>query len=197
MAIKLDQAYWDERYQHGYTGWDIGHVADPLKAYFDQLTNKDLSILIPGGGNSYEAIYLMEQGFTNVTIVDISTVVTERLQLKNAHWLDKGLRIICSDFFELNEQFDRVIEQTFFCALSPELREAYAKKMSSILHQDGKLVGLWFDRDFEGGPPFGGNASEYQALFSRYFQHVQFTPCINSIQPRSGTEVFGIISKPF
>ncbi len=197
MAIKLDQAYWDERYQHGYTGWDIGHVADPLKAYFDQLTNKDLSILIPGGGNSYEAIYLMEQGFTNVTIVDISTVVTERLQLKHAHWLDKGLRIICSDFFELNEQFDRVIEQTFFCALSPELREAYAKKMSSILHQDGKLVGLWFDRDFEGGPPFGGHASEYQALFSRYFQQVQFTPCMNSIQPRSGTEVFGIISKPF
>lgn len=197
MVTKLDQAYWDERYQQGYTGWDIGHVADPLKAYFDQLTNKDLSILIPGGGNSYEAIYLMEQGFTNVTIVDISTVVTERLQLKHAHWLDKGLRIICSDFFELNERFDRVIEQTFFCALTPDLREAYARKMASILSQDGKLVGLWFDRDFEGGPPFGGKAGDYQALFSRYFQEVQFTSCMNSIQPRSGTEVFGIISKPF
>lgn len=197
MATKLDQAYWDERYQQGYTGWDIGYVADPLKAYFDQLTNKNLSILIPGGGNSYEAIYLMEQGFTNVTIVDISAIVTERLQSTHTHWLNKGLRIICSDFFELNEQFDRVIEQTFFCALSPEFREAYAQKMASILNKDGKLAGLWFDRDFDGGPPFGGHASAYQALFSRYFQEVAFTPCYNSIQPRSGTEVFGIISKPY
>lgn len=197
MATKLDQAYWDERYQQGYTGWDIGHVADPLKAYFDQLTNKDLSILIPGGGNSYEAIYLMEQGFTNVTIVDISAVVTERLQSKHAYWLDKGLRIICNDFFALNEQFDRVIEQTFFCALSPDLRDQYASKMATTLKPTGKLAGVWFDRDFEGGPPFGGHAEEYQILFSRYFMDVQFAPCVNSIQPRSGTEVFGIISKPF
>lgn len=33
----------------------------PLKVYFDQLTNKDLKILIPGGGNSHEAEYLLKK----------------------------------------------------------------------------------------------------------------------------------------
>lgn len=197
MATKLDQAYWDQRYISGYTGWDIGHVADPLKAYFDQLHNKDLSILIPGGGNSYEAIYLMEQGFNNVTIVDISAVVTERLRTQHAQWLKKGLRIICMDFFELHEQFDRIIEQTFFCALSPNLRDNYARKMATILKPNGKLAGVWFNRDFDGGPPFGGTLEQYEGLFKQYFEQVQFTSCYNSINPRSGTEVFGIISKPY
>jgi SAM-dependent methyltransferase len=196
MVTKLDQSYWNERYESGYTGWDIGHVADPLKAYFDQLTNKDLSILIPGGGNSYEAIYLMEQGFTNVTIVDISTVVTERLQKNHAQWLDKGLQIICLDFFDLDRQFDRIIEQTFFCALLPDLREAYAKKMASLLKPGGKIAGVWFNREFEGGPPFGGDVRDYTTLFSRYFESVDFTPCYNSIEPRKNAEVFGLISAP-
>lgn len=196
MVTKLDQSYWNERYESGYTGWDIGHVADPLKTYFDQLTNKDISILIPGGGNSYEAIYLMEQGFTNVTIVDISTVVTERLQKNHAQWLDKGLQIICMDFFDLDRQFDRIIEQTFFCALLPDLREAYAKKMAALLKPGGKIAGVWFNREFEGGPPFGGDVRDYTTLFSRYFERVDFTPCYNSIQPRKNAEVFGLISAP-
>jgi hypothetical protein len=44
------------------TGWDLGQVSPPLKAYIDQLTDKNLRILIPGCGNSYEAEYLLEKG---------------------------------------------------------------------------------------------------------------------------------------
>jgi len=52
---KLGQSFWNVQYIANTTGWDLGQVSLPLKAYIDQLTHKDLKILIPRCGNSYEA----------------------------------------------------------------------------------------------------------------------------------------------
>ena len=68
----LNENYWTERYQLGNTGWDTGSITTPLKTYFDQLSDKNIKILIPGSGNSYEASYLFKQGFSEVYIFDIS-----------------------------------------------------------------------------------------------------------------------------
>jgi 2-keto-3-deoxy-6-phosphogluconate aldolase len=73
MTEILDEQYWNNRYINNETGWDLRQVSPPLKAYFDQLENKNSSILIPGCGNAYEAIYLAEQGFTNITVIDIAS----------------------------------------------------------------------------------------------------------------------------
>jgi len=191
----FDQRYWDDRYESGQTGWDLGTVSTPLKAYFDQLSDRDVRILIPGAGNAYEAAYLLERGFTNVTVVDLSETVTRRLEERFANYLGKGLTICCEDFFAHQGQYDRIIEQTFFCALSPDLREGYARKMRELLVPGGKLVGVLFDRDFGGGPPFGGNRAEYEALFRPVFEEVRIEPCVNSIPPRAGSEVFIQLSR--
>ena len=58
--IKPDRSYWENRYVDATAVWDIGYVSPPLKEYFDQLTDKQLKILIPGGGNGYEAEYLFQ-----------------------------------------------------------------------------------------------------------------------------------------
>ena len=63
--MDLSENAWDNRYLNNDIAWDLGEVSPPLKAYFDQLTNKEIKILIPGGGNSYEAAYLFEKGFEN------------------------------------------------------------------------------------------------------------------------------------
>jgi hypothetical protein len=42
------------------TGWDLGLVSPQLKI-IDTLKDKDIAILIPGCGNTYEAAYLLEQ----------------------------------------------------------------------------------------------------------------------------------------
>ena len=57
--------FWQERYEKNSTGWDMGHVSPPLKAYINQLPEsaKDEAILVPGAGNAYEVGYLYEQGF--------------------------------------------------------------------------------------------------------------------------------------
>ena len=193
--LPLNAGYWDSLYQHQETAWDIGYVSPPIKEYVDQLTNKEVAILIPGCGNSYEAEYLLQQGFTNITLVDISPLLTERLAAKFSQHLGRQLNIITSDFFVLEGQYDLVIEQTFFCALPPSLRKNYVHKMHSLLKPGGKLVGVLFDRKFEDGPPFGGNANEYKDLFAQQFTLRTLAPCYNSIKPRMGAEVFLIAKK--
>ena len=72
MTNKFDKKYWEERYYNDHTGWNIGYPSTPLKNYIDQLKDKNIKILIPGGGNGYEAEYLWLQGFKNVFIADIA-----------------------------------------------------------------------------------------------------------------------------
>lgn len=188
--MKLDDQYWSERYKKNATGWDIGAISTPLKEYFDQLTNQELAILIPGCGNGYEAEYLLQKGFTDITLIDISAVLCNRLTEKLNSYLTKGLKIICADFFSHEGQYDLIIEQTFFCALDPTLRKAYVEKMYKLLKPGGKLVGVLFNKNFEGGPPFGGNETEYRQLFQQQFDITIMETCYNSITPRKGAELF-------
>lgn len=189
-------AYWNELYETHQTNWDIGYVSTPLKEYFDQLTNKELAILIPGCGNSYEAEYLIEQGFTHITVVDISSLLTRDLTKKFKAAIPHPLTVINSDFFALEGQYDLIIEQTFFCALPPSRRSDYVQQTYHLLKPGGKLAGVLFNRSFEGGPPFGGSTEEYKPLFEGRFTLKTLAPCYNSIKPRAGAEVFLLAQKP-
>ncbi len=191
----LNQAYWNQQYEQGNTGWNIGTVSTPLKSYFDQLTHKNLSILIPGGGNGHEAEYLLSLGFTNISILDIAPKAIAALEVRFEGQIGKTLHLILGDFFDHLGQYDLIIEQTFFCALDPSLRQAYVEKMAALLSNNGRLSGLLFDAQFPVGPPFGGNKQEYQDLFSTHFNFKKLAPCYNSIPQRMGNECFIIATK--
>lgn len=195
MDSVLPAGFWNRRYEEQQTGWDTGTITTPLKTYFEQLDRHDTAILIPGCGNSHEAAWLLAHGFNNVTLADISPVLTRSLREKFADRLGKGLTVITEDFFHLSGQYERIIEQTFFCALDPSQREAYVAKIYELLQPGGKLAGVLFDRTFEGGPPFGGSREEYLELFKEKFRNLQIEPCYNSIPPRAGNEVFIIAEK--
>jgi len=185
----LNKTFWDERYKDKNTGWDIGYVSTPLKTYFDQLENKDFKILIPGGGNSYEAEYLYNLGFKNVYVVDISSIPLQGLQERLPDFSAKHL--IHSNFFDLDLKFDLIIEQTFFCALDPNLRPQYVKKSHQLLNENGKIVGLLFDDSlYKDHPPFGGNKEEYKTYFNSMFNIEIMASCFNSIKSRTGRELF-------
>jgi methyl halide transferase len=185
----LDEQFWNERYVKDETGWDLGEVSPPIKNYIDQLTDKNISILIPGCGNTYEAEYLLAKGFTNVTVIDIAPLLVERLKEKFKG--NPNINIILGDFFQHEAQYDLILEQTFFCAINPALRKDYVSKMHSLLKPSGKLVGVLFDKEFDKeGPPFGGCKCEYEPLFEKHFSFKTFAPCYNSAQPREGSELF-------
>jgi len=193
--MKLNKAFWDNKYNNEKLGWDIGYISTPLKNYIDQLANKNQKILIPGAGNGYEVEYLFNRGFTNIYVVDISQQPLDNLKNRIPHFPKD--RLIHMDFFELQESnFDLILEQTFFCALDPSLREAYAIKMNNLLRKNGKLAGLFFDFPLtEKGPPFGGDINEYKTLFFEHFKINILERAYNSIKPRNGNELFFIFEK--
>ena len=191
--MDLSENAWDHRYLKNDIGWDLGEVSPPLKNYFDQLEDKELKILIPGGGNSYEAEYLFNNGFTNVFVVDLSKTALENIKNRVPDF--PVSQLILGNFFDLNDSFDLIVEQTFFCAINPELREQYALKIKELIGKKGKLVGLLFnDKMYTNRPPFGGNLKSYLKLFKKHFLNVYMEKCYNSINSRSGREVFIAIS---
>jgi len=189
----LDENYWNKRYLNQQTGWDIGFASTPLVAYAQQIQDKNIAILIPSCGNAYEAIFLAENGFKHITVLDIAPILVEVLQEKCKNY--PQIQVLHQDFFLHSGNYDLILEQTFFCAISPTQRGNYAKKMYELLKNEGKLVGVLFDRDFENSPPFGGNAEEYRHYFEPYFTFKVFEPCRNSIAPRAGSELFMILQK--
>ncbi len=191
--MNLDKSYWEKRYENNESPWDAGEITTPLKAYFEQLNDKNISILVPGAGNSYEAEFLHNAGFNNVMVIDLATNPLKNIKKRIPTFPSENL--IEGNFFDHNKKHDLIVEQTFFCALDPSLRQAYAKKMADLLNLGGKLVGVLFEAEFEGGPPFGGNKGEYLQYFEPFFQINTLEKCYNSIKPREHRELFMILKR--
>jgi methyl halide transferase len=188
--MPFDEKYWSERYLQGKTQWDATTITTPLKAYFDQLTDKKSKILIPGCGNAHEAAYLHSLGFDQVHLIDLSDIPLKHFSEQHPDFPPQHL--VQGDFFDHEGQYDIIIEQTFFCALDTSLRQSYFDKMHDLLNQGGRLVGVLFEGKLnEAEPPFGGERSEYLSYISNEKWHISVLErCYNSISPRAGRELF-------
>lgn len=192
--MDLDKDFWNNRYAGKQTGWDIGHISTPLKAYIDTLSDKNIRILIPGCGNAYEAEYLHENGFANVFVIDIAPLALEGFKTRVPDFPEDHL--LLGDFFDHRGTYDLILEQTFFCALDPRMRADYARKMHQLLSPKGKLTGVMFCFELtKKGPPFGGSAEEYENYFDGFFRIHRLEPCRNSIPPRQGNELWVELEK--
>jgi SAM-dependent methyltransferase len=189
MKRPLNQVYWDAKWNNKEIGWDIGCPSPAITAYMAQYPNKNAAILIPGCGNAYEAEYLLANGFTNITLIDIAPQAV--LILKEKFTDAPQVKVLCEDFFQHQGNYDLIIEQTFFCAIPPDRRNDYAEKTASLLNEAGKIIGVLFDKIFEQqGPPFGGYSYEYKPIFELHFTIKTMAKCYNSIPPRANSEVF-------
>ena len=192
--MKLNSAYWEDRYSNNETGWDVGKITSPLKEYIDQIEDKSIKILIPGAGNSYEFEYLINNGFENIYVLDFAQSPLDNIKKRIPNCT--VTQLLKSDFFKHEGSYDLILEQTFFCALDPSLRKEYVQKMQSLLNPNGKLVGLLFQFSLtEVGPPFGGSKEEYELLFTNDFEIKLLETANNSIKARQGNELFFIFIK--
>jgi hypothetical protein len=130
----------------------------------------------------------LKNHFANVTVIDFAPTLVKNLQKKFKN--NPNIKIVLGDFFIHQGNYDLIIEQTFFCALPPAMREQYVFKTHQLLSKGGKLAGLLFNKNFEGGPPFGGSQAEYEQLFKDHFDFLKLELCQNSIFKRANSELF-------
>ena len=160
-----------------------------MKRIIDGITDPSTRILIPGAGNAYEAEYAWNKGLTGTHVLDISTLPLQNLKARCPSFPDSQL--LHADLFAFEGSFDLILEQTFFCSFDPELRPRYVQAMHQLLRPNGRLTGVLFDFPLTAeGPPFGGSADEYRAHFCEHFDILKLEPCVDSIPPRSGKEIF-------
>ncbi len=188
---------WQRHYDEGDLGWDLGKVAPPFVNLFESKTIVPCKTLIPGCGRGHEVLYLSGNGF-DVTAVDYSIGAVAHLRdaiLKK----EFNSRVFHLDFFELdeshNEIYDLLIEQTFFCAISPEQRSSYVATVARVLKKGGMLAGLFYHTGQEGGPPFDTTEEDIIEYFSDSFEIRELAQAKDSAEQRKDKEWLAILTK--
>jgi methyl halide transferase len=190
---ELNAYFWENRYMEGSTNWDMGTPSPPLIEYCQSLPDKNIRILVLGGGKGHDTAWLHRNGFVNTYHLDYAPAALESLRELYPEVPED--RLIEADFFTLEGSYNLLLEQTFYCAIDPNLRDSYAKQTASLLKQGGTLAGVLFNFPLtEEGPPFGGSEEEYRTRLAPYYDIEVLEPCRNSIPPRAGRELF-IVAK--
>lgn len=186
----LTSCYWEDRYREKLTGWDVGFPTPALTEYAKSKINKESKVLIPGAGYGHEAIFLFRSGYGHVYICEFSETAILNFKMNCPEFPDEN--IFKKDFFKLEKTnyFNFILEQTFFCAIHPELRKKYFEQCHQLLCKEGRLTGVLFNTVFENpGPPFGGTEEEYKNLLDlNKWKILKWEACRNSIEPRKGRE---------
>jgi cyclopropane fatty-acyl-phospholipid synthase-like methyltransferase len=192
------QEDWQRHYDEGDLGWDLGQVAPPFIKLFESKTILPGKTLIPGCGRGHEVIYLAENGF-EVTAVDYSPGAVNHLK-STVQERNLKCEVLNMDFFGIdsahNGVYDLLIEQTFFCAISPEQRSSYVSTVARALKKGGMLAGLFYHTgEEEGGPPFNTTREDIKKYFSDSFEIRQLSKAEDSAEQRKNKEWLAILIK--
>ncbi|KAL6606178.1 hypothetical protein ACP70R_041831 [Stipagrostis hirtigluma subsp. patula] len=143
---------WEKSWEYGVTPWDLGKPTPIIEHLVRSGTLPKGRVLVPGCGMGYDVVALASpERF--VVGLDISDLAVEKAKQ--------------DDFFKWtpSEKFDLIFDYTFFCALDPSLRLAWAETVSRLLKPDGELITLiYLISDQEGGPPYNNSVADYQKV---------------------------------
>lgn len=178
-------AFWDARYREAFMPWDAGGVPAALQRFLEA-ERGPLRVLIPGCGAAYEARAFAERGH-DVLAIDFSAPALERARASLEDWA-RVLRF--ADFFadDLGAPFDLVYERAFLCSLPRPHWERWAARVAEVMRPGGRLIGFFFQREGERGPPFGLKAGELEQLLAAAFERIEDVPVEDSIPVFAGGE---------
>ncbi|MZH02594.1 MAG: methyltransferase domain-containing protein [Nitrospinae bacterium] len=190
---------WQDHYESNDLGWDLGQVAPPFVKLWEEGKLPMGNVLVPGCGRGHEVVFLAENGF-EVTAVDFSrgavTYLERALEERNLNG-----RVLHQDFFGMDNShdgiYDLVLEQTFFCAISPRKRQDYVQNVTRLLKPRGILVGLFYHTDKEGGPPYNTTREDIERIFSVNFEIQELDKTSLSHEQRKDKEWLGILKKKY
>ncbi len=188
---------WQGHYDSNDLGWDLEQVAPPFIKLWQEEKLPLGKVLVPGCGRGHEVVFLAENGF-EVTAIDFSKGAVTYLE-KTLRERNLNGRVLYQDFFDMDGShdgyYDLVLEQTFFCAIPPRLRNDYVLNVARMLKSEGTLVGLFYHTDQEGGPPYNTTREDIESFFSEKFEIQQLAKTPLSAEQRKDKEWLGILKK--
>jgi len=165
---------------------------------------------VPGCGKGYDVLLFASYGYDAYGL-DVSKEAVEKAakmredpKMAEKYPLAKGVesygesKIMLEDFFSdyfLSQtggrSFDVIYDYTFLCALPPEMRPKWAKRMAELLAPNGHLVCLEFPLGKEpstGGPPHGLQRELYEQLLAHPGREVEYDENGCAVEDRSSDE---------
>ncbi|KAL6839578.1 hypothetical protein ACP4OV_030517 [Aristida adscensionis] len=178
---------WEKSWEHGVTPWDLGKPTPIIEHLVRSGTLPKGRALVPGCGMGYDVVALASpERF--VVGLDISGMAVEKAK-------QNCFTFVADDFFKWvpSEHFDLIFDYTFFCALEPSLRVAWAEAVSRLLKPDGELITLiYLISDQDGGPPYNNTVADYQKVLAPLgFKAVLMEDNELAIKPRKAARNLG------
>ncbi|KAH7344897.1 S-adenosyl-L-methionine-dependent methyltransferase [Rhizoctonia solani] len=203
-----EQEGWDAAWQEGATPWDAGMPQPPLRQVFETNIWSDIGIpksgraLVPGCGRGYDAIYLASQGYSVVGADLSATAISEAQKYLSSQPGAENIQVEYQvlDYFKSSllteEPFDLVYDYTFFCAIPPELRVHWGRRMTEIIKPGGYLIALMYPIDpgraRNDGPPFPVDFEAYSAALNESWDNLLNVVPAESQPTHEGRERLGI-----
>jgi hypothetical protein len=153
--------------------------------------------LVPGCGRGYDVLLFSSHGYdaygldASQTAIDYCKALAQEQGDDNSKYpvkdeqLGRGeQKFVYADFFKDDflaqtngGKFDVIYDYTFLCALPPDMRPRWSKRMSELLAFNGHLICLEFPLTkppTSGGPPHGLSSELYVELFKRPGEEVNY-----------------------
>ena len=188
---------WERHYEEKDLRWDLDEVAPPFEHLWKERNILPCKAIVPGCGAGHEVIFLAKKGF-NVTAVDYTYGAIKLIEsaFEKNNYSGEVLR---QDFFKLdceyNEKFELILEHTFFCAINPNMRQAYVETTKRILKAGGYLIGLFYETNEDGGPPFNTHQKDIEKYFSDSFMIESLSKTSHSAEQRREKEWLAVLKK--
>jgi methyl halide transferase len=188
---------WERHYNEEDLRWDLNEAAPPLVLLWQEKKFSPCKVIVPGCGAGHEVLFLAKKGF-NVTAVDYSHGAIKLIKSTFEKNNYSG-EVLHQDFFELdckyNESFELMVEHTFFCAINPNMRQRYVETAKRILKPGGYLIGLFYETNEDGGPPFNTRKEDIETCFSSSFMIESLSKTPHSAEQRLEKEWLAVLKK--
>lgn len=186
---------WEKCWEQDVTPWDLGQPTPVIVHLHQTGALPKGRTMVPGCGSGYDVVAMAcpERYVVGVDLSDkaIKKAIELSSSLPNADYFT----FLKEDFFTWHptELFDLIFDYTFFCAIDPGMRSAWASRMESLLKPDGELITLMFPiSDHDGGPPYKVSIADYEeVLHPLGFKAVSIVENDMAIGARKGREKLG------
>lgn len=189
---------WEDAWREGRTGWDAGGSPPVLGQLVADGSLPSGRAIVPGCGAGYDLLTL-SHAVERVVGVDLAPTAKRAFDANvQARGLDPSrTQYLVEDFFAFEPEapFDLFWDYTFLCAIEPERRTDWARRVDELIAEDGELVTLIFpvvDRPLNpGGPPHPMSPDLVRSLLEPRWEATHLEPVEVSHPGREGKEWLG------